>query len=70
MDLRNLVTRSIQAFRYVLDPNTDLTPPSRAVHMADVERQLADLQQKLSERESQLHAKDEQIAQLQEQLTA
>ena len=70
MNLRRIVSRSGQAFRYILDPDTDLVSRTRIDELKAVQGQLVELQRRLEESEKSVQAKDAQIAQLQEQLAA
>lgn len=63
MNLRGIVARSGQAFKYILDPNVDLMSPSRAA-------QLAETQRRLDESEKASREKDMLIAQLRDELAA
>jgi small-conductance mechanosensitive channel len=70
MGFRGIVTRSGQAFKYILDPNVDIESPSHAAQLAEIKRQLDGVKRKLDESEKKARAKDTLIAQLQEQLAA
>jgi len=63
MDLRRIVARSGQAFRYILDRDTDLVSRTHLSKLEAIKRQL-------DESERMSREKDGLIAQLQEQLAA
>ena len=70
MNLRGIVARSGQAFKYILDPNVDLMSPSRAAQLAETQRQLTETQRRLDESEKASREKDTLIAQLRNELAA
>jgi len=70
MNLRGIVARSGQAFKYILDPNVDLMSPSRAAQLAETQRQLTETQRRLDESEKASREKDMLIAQLRDELAA
>jgi small-conductance mechanosensitive channel len=70
MGFRGIVARSGQAFKYILDPTTEIESSYGASQVAELKQQLDEVQRKLTESESQSRAKDTLIAQLREQLAA
>lgn len=68
MGFRGIVARSGQAFKYILDPTTEIESSYGATQVAEMKQQLDKVQRKLTESESQSRAKDTLIAQLRKQL--